>query len=166
MNMLIIRLFILIMSVKTVHMQQDTCNCNCNCNKNEYFYEDCGHIITTSTINNPDNDTYPGQFPWQVLVRDVSGEICGGSLITHQHVLTAAHCVFGRSREQISVLVGHNDWEEAQRTAPDDFRSISEIVIFPSYAHAGGPLPFIIASDVAFLTLENSVSLSQRNFQK
>jgi len=111
-----------------------------------------------STINNGEV-AYPSQFPWQVLIGvedSVTGELstCGGSLITHQHILTAAHCIDGRSVEEISVLVGNHDWKEAQKTAQDDFRYIIEIKIFPSYSH------WKSESDIGLLTLEHSVSFS------
>ena len=159
--MLIIHLFILIMSVKTVYMQQDTCNCNCN--KNEYFYENCGHVTSTGTINNGEQ-AYPEQFPWQVLIGiedfDTGNlSFCGGSLITHQHILTTAHCLFGKSIGQISVLVGHLDWTKAQDQESDDFLFITDIAIFPSYTN------YKMESDVGILTLEHSVSFSSRKFK-
>lgn len=160
--MLAIHLFILIMSFPLVYMQSDTCNCDCdcNCNKNEYFYEDCGHVVGTTTISKGE-EANPGQFPWQVLVGDdVSGELCGGSLITHQHVLTAAHCVFGRTVDEITVLVGHIYWDKA---LPDDFSHISAIKIYPSFTTEKA---WVSKPDISILTLEHSVKFSERKFQK
>ena len=160
-----IQLFVLIMAIPSVCMHQiDTYNCNCN--KNEYFYEDCGHIIGTSTINNGEV-AYPGQFPWQVLVgvedfNTGKSEICGGSLITHQHILTAAHCVFGKTEDQISVLVGHIDWKKAQDTGSEDFFYIVDIEVYPSFIDKDA---WRSEPDVGILTLEHSVSFSTRDLQ-
>ena len=156
--MLINHLIILILGIQSVYMQSDTCDCNYN--KKEYFYEDCAQVIGTTTINNGEEAAL-GQFPWQVLVGDdISGELCGGSLITHQHVMTAAHCVFGRSAEDMLLLVGHIDWQNAPS---DDFSYIIEIKIYPSYTTKDA---WMSAPDIAILTLEHSVSFSKRNFFK
>ncbi|KAH8386753.1 hypothetical protein KR093_002386, partial [Drosophila rubida] len=38
-------------------------------------------------------DAYAGQFPHQISLRQSGSHICGGSVIAHDYILTAAHCV-------------------------------------------------------------------------
>lgn len=52
-----------------------------------------------------------GFFPWQVAIYYKNTFMCGGSLIDREHILTAAHCFNGRSkdvREYRIVLGEHN----------------------------------------------------------
>ncbi|KAF5909212.1 transmembrane protease serine 3-like, partial [Clarias magur] len=41
------------------------------------------------------NTSLPGQYPWQVSLQYQNQYLCGGSLITNQWIVTAAHCVYG-----------------------------------------------------------------------
>ena len=53
----------------------------------------------------------PHEFPWVVGVRTESGK-CGGSIITKNLVITAAHCLYNSKKElvqEISILMGHSD---------------------------------------------------------
>ena len=53
----------------------------------------------------------PHEFPWVVGVRTEFGK-CGGSIITKNLVMTAAHCLFNSKRElvqEISISMGHSD---------------------------------------------------------
>lgn len=61
------------------------------------------------------------QFPWMVdlhmhLPGDPSIYVCGGTIITKLHVLTAAHCFEADGQEIISidVLYGNIDWRRAK----------------------------------------------------
>lgn len=63
----------------------------------------CGRRNTngiTGRIKNPvyiDGDSEFGEYPWQVAILKKDPKesvyICGGTLIDHLHILTAAHCV-------------------------------------------------------------------------
>ncbi|XP_015365304.1 PREDICTED: trypsin-1-like [Diuraphis noxia] len=58
-------------------------------------------------------DSIPGEFPWQISLQLVTGmtarHVCGGSIINENWVLTAAHCVYGQSKNALSVVAGKND---------------------------------------------------------
>merc|ERR1712179_478081 len=60
--------------------------------------------------------TIPNEYPWMVLVKTIISEnrhgyrfeMCGGSLISNQWIVTAAHCVDGRYK-RVEVELGQHD---------------------------------------------------------
>ena len=63
-------------------MMNGILGCGVHCNK-----------VTDKIVGGRPAD--PREWPWMVAVlRDGTDRFCGGVLITDQHVLTAAHCVF------------------------------------------------------------------------
>lgn len=57
------------------------------------------------------DDAFPGDFPWQVSVQEFNkygtktwDHICGGTLISDSHVLTAKHCM-GLAAKDYRVIV-------------------------------------------------------------
>lgn len=53
-------------------------------------------IVAASPLTNRivgGNEAVPGQFPYQISLRKDDAHICGGSIITADWILTAAHCV-------------------------------------------------------------------------
>ena len=89
------------------------------------------------------------EYPWTVYLASTSGsQFCGGTLVKGNKVVTAAHCVSGRSAASTRVVWGR---EDKQSTA-GIVASVTRIWVHPSYTSASS------GSDVAVLTLDRSIS--------
>lgn len=55
---------------------------------------DCGRVFVRHRIIGGQNAA-PGNWPWQASLNGEGGQFCGGSLISSEWVLTAAHCITG-----------------------------------------------------------------------
>lgn len=100
------------------------------------------------------DDTEPGEWPWIAALIEsysdslYSGHFCGGSLIHHKWVVTAAHCVEYDRPENIDIVVGIRDLEN---DTGDRIR-VKRIIIHPDYD------PLELDSDIALLELERNAS--------
>ena len=77
----------------------------CDCEAESLSYPDCGIIPTDPTIINGTASAYP----WMVflyLLNDTGYSFCGGSLISDLQVATAAHCVAGKTIDEVGVVLG------------------------------------------------------------
>ncbi|GIY95979.1 clotting factor B [Caerostris extrusa] len=97
-------------------------------------------------------------WPWMVSIHVSkngarSRYICGGSLITNRHILTAAHCFDTRNR--FSVKVGSNTITTGPSLASKEFIDVLNFRIHEDY------VPRIHYHDIALLTLVKSVSYSE-----
>ena len=126
----------------------------------KYLYDECGEVPVTSTINNG-YEVEPHRYPWQVWIfDDEAGEFCGGSVITENHVMTAAHCLYNKSVDEnfIYVTVGTHDTDKVIEDFVDynmeDIIEISDIKLYPAYNEAND---FNKTSDVAILTLNQTL---------
>ncbi|MBN3295158.1 TMPS3 protease, partial [Amia calva] len=71
---------------------------------------ECGSRPQFNTRIVGGNVSSKGQFPWQVSLHYQREHLCGGSVITPQWILTAAHCVYGFARPSDWVVhVGITD---------------------------------------------------------
>jgi len=59
----------------------------------------------------------PNAFPWMVRITDGSCGLCGGTLITSKHVLTAYHCVYSSEKNKLCtgqiIIMGRNNLKDS-----------------------------------------------------
>lgn len=95
-------------------------------------------------------------YPWMSAVADRSGgslfnrQFCGGSLIAPDWVLTAAHCIEGRSASGLQVVVGVNNLDNSSGA---EIRTVRGIYRHPRFRDIRGDL----FNDVALLLLDSPV---------
>ena len=101
-------------------------------------------------------------FPWMVSIAIydlINGKVerCGGSMVTDRKVLTAAHCLEKGTSDNIGLYIGLHNVEVSW-----NYQLISRIDIYPGYKRAQGKTKLKNAPDIAILTLEKPIRLSDK----
>lgn len=111
---------------------------------------DSGRIINGKTA-------FPNSWPWLVSIRQSKNSnlyhICAGSLISAQHVLTAAHCVSDFRNNTFAVVIGINKLSES--ITLENTYLIIRYVIHPGFQ------PTTLKNDIAILHLNLPVKFSK-----
>ena len=90
-----------------------------------------------------------GAWAWTVSILIDSSNLCGGSILSSEWIITAAHCVHDLSASQIVVHAGSNIvWSGTQ------VRQVSQVIIHPFYSTN------TFANDIALLRLESPLYMS------
>jgi len=114
----------------------------------------CGCSATQPTFATPriyqGYNAVSNSWPWVVALYIDNGNIfCGGFLVTYQHVVTAAHCVYSQSASGITVYAGV---EQLSQRSSDQSRGVSAINVNTGYSTSE------VVNDIAVLTLQSAFS--------
>ncbi|XP_021335883.2 uncharacterized protein si:dkey-32n7.7 isoform X2 [Danio rerio] len=114
--------------------------------------QSCG----VSPLNSPGGNVSAGNvtWPWQADLYYFGYRLCGGSLISHEWVLTAAHCVYYIPKSYITVYLGRNSQNASDSNANRVTLSAQSIIIHPDF----DSLQF--TNDIALLRLAKPVNFT------
>ncbi|OZM70238.1 serine protease [Amycolatopsis antarctica] len=89
-----------------------------------------------------------GDHPYAVYLADsAGGQFCGGTLVSRNAVVTAAHCTASMSPADITVVAGRED----TRTGEGEMSAVRDIWVSPDYTDYGS------GNDIAVLKLTDSL---------
>ncbi|TNN27229.1 Testisin [Liparis tanakae] len=114
--------------------------------------QDCG-VAPLNTRIVGGQDAKAGSWPWQVSMQiRVAGRqthICGGSLITDQWVLTAAHCIVTQSLSSWILYLGRQT--QTGSNIHEVNRNVSQIIVHSDYNNS------LYNNDIALMKLQSPV---------
>ncbi|XP_066939263.1 trypsin-like isoform X2 [Macrobrachium rosenbergii] len=92
----------------------------------------CGRMNSISTVV---GEVDKNEYPWQVglVSPPTSKPFCGGSIISDQWILTAAHCVQRQSFASMFVVIGEHNWNYLTETNVTERRPIVQIAPYPDF---------------------------------
>ena len=84
----------------------------------------------------------------------LSGQYCGATLISDNHVVTAAHCLKPFRREDIMIKLGEYDFNEAGETGDETF-SVAAMKLHENYNEV------TYENDIAIMRLDRPATFSK-----
>ncbi|KAL4966139.1 serine protease [Aspergillus stella-maris] len=87
------------------------------------------------------------EYPYQIALLSSGSLICGGSIISNQYVVTAAHCTDGSSARSLSIRAGSTNHASGGTVV-----GVSSIAQHPDYDSA------TVSNDISILTLDEELT--------
>merc|ERR1712215_497861 len=121
----------------------------CQCGRKQTGNQESGDYI----VNGQQADS--NEYPWMVLLTKTVDPIvkvhCGGSLISNQWILTAAHCTHGYKASDIQVVLGV---DKVSSVEYESRRNIVEIINHPKFIQIEPPKIGLIEMDYDYALLK------------
>ncbi|XP_011147843.2 trypsin-1 [Harpegnathos saltator] len=101
-----------------------------------------------------------GEIPYQISLQDKHSNFhfCGGSILDENHVITAAHCIAGKSPNNIKVVAGTIDLQDPKSTheviritAHEKYNAANSWINDIAILRVGNP--FVKSTQVGYVTL-------------
>ncbi|XP_067303553.1 chymotrypsin-like elastase family member 2A [Pseudorasbora parva] len=95
-----------------------------------------------------------GAWPWQVSIQRMSRHICGGSIISHQWVITASHCFRNSNTYKLQIVAGVISRFKQEKGA--QYRSVQRVILHEKFNRS------YYDNDVALLHLHHPLYFTNR----
>ncbi|RKS53162.1 putative secreted protein (Por secretion system target) [Gillisia mitskevichiae] len=99
------------------------------------------------------NNTTVENNPWQISIQRNGGHWCGGSILTPEWILTAAHCLDNVPINQLKVAAGITDRTD---NINGQYLNVAQVIIHPNYD------PATSNNDVALIRLAVPLNFNAR----
>ncbi|XP_069507945.1 serine protease 27-like [Ambystoma mexicanum] len=115
--------------------------------------EVCGTPLASNRIVGG-QDSVAGKWPWQASVQVYTQHVCGGSIISNNWVLSAAHCYYDRKNPTSSYRVCLGMYQLSDTNPNSVCTAVKKIILNPIYTREAGP------GDMLLLELETTVNFT------
>jgi len=107
-------------------------------------------------------EAWVGQFPWQVQLhvkpvgKDYSRFQCGGTLVSENLIVTAAHCITSNNMKDYSIVMGKQKQDTNYKSYNEQHLNAKEILVHPSYSKHN------LLNDIALIWVESKYNQTAR----
>ncbi len=116
-------------------------------------------VVLAQTPKSPEivggQEADPGEWPWQVALVNKGADLyqnqfCGGTIISADWVVTAAHCVDSSAPNDLDVVAGVHDLSNPEPNFQR--RTLSQIIVHPNWNDS------TFDNDIALLKLSSPIN--------